>query len=179
MTVSVISIHAPRVGRDSFIALSPRLAAFRFQSTRPVWGATSQWYVRKNWKLFQSTRPVWGATVHRDGAGQHRGISIHAPRVGRDNAGNITIRDASISIHAPRVGRDVATSVHYFIIHLFQSTRPVWGATFLISQLGYQCPISIHAPRVGRDLPKRYTAFRRSEISIHAPRVGRDQSMLS
>ena len=33
---------------------------------------------------FQSTRPVWGATCHRDiheGWGQ---ISIHAPRVGRD-----------------------------------------------------------------------------------------------
>ena len=35
----------------------------KFQSTRPVWGATRiNIYVTVN-ILFQSTRPVWGATV--------------------------------------------------------------------------------------------------------------------
>ena len=34
-----VSIHAPRVGRDTAIHAAP-LISCRFQSTRPVWGAT-------------------------------------------------------------------------------------------------------------------------------------------
>ena len=36
----IISIHAPRVGRDIFAPLSAADRR-RFQSTRPVWGATT------------------------------------------------------------------------------------------------------------------------------------------
>ena len=36
-------------------------------------------------------------------------------------------------------------------ISSFQSTRPVWGATFLPRPIGDLPEISIHAPRVGRD----------------------------
>ena len=81
-------------------------------------------------------------------------ISIHAPRVGRDNKTVTRWLDRDISIHAPRVGRDFTQSYHGYSIRLFQSTRPVWGATAGIGDsvraLSY---ISIHAPRVGRDLP--------------------------
>ena len=125
----VISIHAPRVGRDPF--------------RRPA---------RSRGNKFQSTRPVWGATLSVDDGLLVLGISIHAPRVGRDGrparrpawVNNFNprapcgarredygycYRDFTISIHAPRVGRDVVTQA--FIIHKreFQSTRPVWGAT--------------------------------------------------
>ena len=79
----VISIHAPRAGRDSFtywIAESnqnfnPRAPcgarrfpwsscsfATRFQSTRPVRGATEAHRHRTGPTTFQSTRPVRGAT---------------------------------------------------------------------------------------------------------------------
>ena len=55
----------------------------------------------------------------------------------------------------------------------FQSTLPVWGATFPGDvQHRPQC-ISIHAPRVGSDLPIRGYALI-CNISIHAPRVGSD-----
>ena len=78
---------------------------------------------------FQSTRPVWGATSRTDCiAPCSSTISIHAPRVGRDLPGNALkelgwefqstrpvwgatsrlARDiviGAISIHAPRVGR--------------------------------------------------------------------------
>ena len=81
---------------------------------------------------FQSTRPVWGATSRTDCiAPCSSTISIHAPRVGRDLPGNALkelgwefqstrpvwgatsrlARDiviGAISIHAPRVGRDRA-----------------------------------------------------------------------
>ena len=79
-----ISIHAPRVGRDTFVG-QEMTASF----------------------LFQSTRPVWGATLSVQGLGLFRCISIHAPRVGRDNHGvPFVSKQVSISIHAPRVGRD-------------------------------------------------------------------------
>ncbi len=57
-----VSIHAPRVGSDSTRSLSPDTIS-TFQSTLPVWGATS--------KL--------KADISKSK------VSIHAPRVGSDN----------------------------------------------------------------------------------------------
>ena len=56
-------------------------------------------------------------------------ISIHAPRVGRDNVYNCRCSLGYISIHAPRVGRDEDEPAAYIGTNVFQSTRPVWGAT--------------------------------------------------
>ena len=151
---SGISIHAPRVGRDS----GRRLAALRtttFQSTRPVWGATTRTTGRAcRHGQFQSTRPVWGATragslslslstyfnprapcgarrLARSVASIALIISIHAPRVGRDGDGGAYYQmKLLISIHAPRVGRDLEKRLHATNkLLVFQSTRPVWGAT--------------------------------------------------
>ena len=60
----------------------------RFQSTRPIRGATDIHFIpvqRRNG--FQSTRPIRGAThrVARLEPGSVR-ISIHAPHTGRDSA---------------------------------------------------------------------------------------------
>ena len=103
-----VSIHAPRVGRDSIYRhASPRSKRFnprapcgarqrtitetdgtlKFQSTRPVWGATIYSAATKRDQAFQSTRPVWGATVGHVGIVSGRDVSIHAPRVGRDQQG--------------------------------------------------------------------------------------------
>ena len=78
-----VSIHAPRVGRDCgsccgrpdnrcFNPRAPcgarpraeyaQLSKAAFQSTRPVWGATTYYGGSAFVGLFQSTRPVWGAT---------------------------------------------------------------------------------------------------------------------
>ena len=58
---SKISIHAPRVGSDESIGRS-HCRKIQFQSTLPVWGATTigTWYLSNG--TFQSTLPVWGAT---------------------------------------------------------------------------------------------------------------------
>ena len=101
-------------------------------------------------KKFQSTRPVRGATAARPPAEWRSGISIHAPRAGRDGPGQALRRDGGISIHAPRAGRD-------------------GGFTDGVSIAG----ISIHAPRAGRD-PREDLQPRQGGISIHAPRAGRD-----
>ena len=61
---ALVSIHAPREGRDRCGASSPT-ASGTFQSTRPVKGATHD-----------------GSTMQIDVA-----VSIHAPREGRDSRG--------------------------------------------------------------------------------------------
>ena len=130
-----VSIHAPRAGRDFHLG-RPASYAFRFQSTRPVRGATSQASMRgleagrfnprapcgarhrnRGCLLvahpFQSTRPVRGATTIRFVPGSRYTVSIHAPRAGRDSD---ALTPSAIAI-------------------AFQSTRPVRGATWR----GKQC----------------------------------------
>ena len=146
-------------------------------------------------------------------------ISIHAPRAGRDPCHQAVFRRQRISIHAPRAGRDSVVSerltpVSYFnprapcgarprardlggVESLFQSTRPVRGATCHIRRARAGLPISIHAPRAGRDRscwmpaaqswhfnPRAPCGARLAlvvagagdvPISIHAPRAGRDR----
>jgi len=100
----MVSIHAPRVGRDQQKLTGPllqefqstrpvwgatrgrseMLAAMKFQSTRPMWGATAVVAQPDNKAKFQSTRPVWGATLSISTRQTHFRVSIHAPRVGRD-----------------------------------------------------------------------------------------------
>ena len=146
---------------------------------------------------FQFTRPAWGAT---DGCRYfvvETGVSIHAPRVGRDAVYRSTRKMSWVSIHAPRVGRDeiptktvIALAVFQFTRPAwgatrsrwkpeswsrFQFTRPAWGATVMTTPGTVAFDVSIHAPRVGRDgLDVRLD--RCDVVSIHAPRVGRDFS---
>ena len=169
-----------------------------FQSTHPVWGATTQgdgYYLVKHFNPrtpcgvrrgqilprhhtqyyfnprtpcgvrrlgvpaptpadagFQSTHPVWGATLQHNGEYVRLVISIHAPRVGCDDAGFPHLPSGIISIHAPRVGCDLArTRLSAVNWSIFQSTHPVWGATHYGLQLLKLKIISIHAPRVGCD----------------------------
>ena len=60
---------------------------------------------------------------------------------------------------------------------LFQSTRPMRGATALIHNKGAWLIISIHAPHAGRDVAVRHGG-RGCGISIHAPHAGRDRRSL-
>ena len=58
-------------------------------------------------------------------------ISIHTPRVGRDSNANDQRAITIISIHTPRVGRDLHSDCLAVLRFGFQSTRPVWGVTAL------------------------------------------------
>ena len=146
---------------------------------------------------FQSTLPVWGATRRLAALREHRGISIHAPRVGSDFRLVHAAVVPDISIHAPRVGSDYldyAETIHPADFNprspcgerliqfrlfrqppRFQSTLPVWGATKKARDLINAQMISIHAPRVGSDCPLRIEEEDNGAISIHAPRVGSDR----
>ena len=102
----------------------------RFQSTHPVWGATSMaQQILQDEAKFQSTHPVWGATSH--------------PLTGRPVSG-------FQSTH-PVWGATPAKAVCGGTINEFQSTHPVWGATRLSNTSFLTYKISIHAPRVGCD----------------------------
>ena len=105
----------------------------------------------------------------------------------------------SISIHAPRAGRDRCGLTQTQGGKVFQSTRPVRGATVRVVSVIIDGKISIHAPRAGRDggcgcrlsqrqdfNPRAPCGARRDfreipedeeGISIHAPRAGRDKGV--
>ena len=57
---------------------------------------------------------------------------------------------------------------------VFQSTRPMRGATNGDACRRREKRISIHAPHAGRDLVFGYCLVKRCAISIHAPHAGRD-----
>ncbi len=105
-TFFIISIHAPHAGRDPRLSLH-HMYPPRFQSTRPMRGATSCLLVLVSISLyfnprapcgarrkevgeavetlqFQSTRPMRGATFIRTVPNLVYDISIHAPHAGRD-----------------------------------------------------------------------------------------------
>ena len=168
-----ISIHAPRVGSDrqgfplehaggDFNPRSPcgerreeeiRAAQSQeFQSTLPVWGATTSSNSFLLPRLFQSTLPVWGATkalmLKRQIDSNFNPRSPCGERPKQKHQHNQLLK---ISIHAPRVGSDQLSRTFSVATSKFQSTLPVWGATGSSSPSSQISKISIHAPRVGSD----------------------------
>ena len=100
-------------------------------------------------------------------------ISIHAPRVGSDT--ELARRSSGSLNFNPRspCGERPGTTPTLQGPNLFQSTLPVWGATFIDIIIPDDFLISIHAPRVGSDIKVELQLIVR-KISIHAPRVGSD-----
>ena len=151
--LSDISIHAPRVGRDNFF---PKMIIVtqNFNPRAPCGARRRKWASLGRPQRFQSTRPVWGAT-----SACPTGIQMpwyhfnpRAPCGARRGSARLLPRDGGISIHAPRVGRDTQHTKTIVYKAQFQSTRPVWGATQRNLQTArLNLLISIHAPRVGRD----------------------------
>ena len=78
---------------------------------------------------FQSTRPLRGATLPAARAGGREDISIHAPLAGRDPKQPQKGKSYEISIHAPLAGRDGRFIDNAIVYKIFQSTRPLRGAT--------------------------------------------------
>ena len=61
----------------------------------------------------------------------------------------------------PLAGRDVISSQRTSLQTLFQSTRPLRGATLSLSHFSVAFVISIHAPLAGRD--RAVKAYRRNK----------------
>jgi len=99
-----------------------------FQFTRPAWGATPSAVRAVDLATFQFTRPAWGATAERGWRGKGHLVSIHAPRVGRDNTRSNPIESSEFQFTRPAWGATVAELAES-ISPWFQFTRPAWGAT--------------------------------------------------
>ena len=147
-------------------------------------------------RIFQSTRPIRGATHHGQRLGREVPISIHAPHTGRDWRSSGDRLMTKISIHAPHTGRDVAVQESRYGVLLFQSTRPIRGATLHDNSCcflaGYFNPRAPYGARQGIDrLGDPTSTFQSTRpirgatadtwrqlhdlhISIHAPHTGRD-----
>ncbi len=171
---------------------------YKFQSTHPVWGATAFGDTVYGGQLFQSTHPVWGATDPIPWVYEMDCISIHAPRVGCDPMQQAQLQlfndfnprtpcgvrpwlglqdDAQGRDFNPRTPCGVRPAAIISTPRMpkqFQSTHPVWGATWEHQQMIDEMMISIHAPRVGCDGREDLEMLQKSQISIHAPRVGCD-----
>ena len=175
--------------------LPPSVQRRTFQSTLPVWGATQILPFLFLLSKFQSTLPVWGATSRYPEGCRGIEISIHAPRVGSDSCAVEKPKPhCDFNPRSPCGERRCATSYNSMTM-IFQSTLPVWGATWpcaiqrswarfqsTLPVWGATCfrkrprrcyTISIHAPRVGSDLFQQPHGVNLA-ISIHAPRVGSD-----
>ena len=127
---------------------------------------------------------IKGISIHAPHAGRDeliverqnsRIISIHAPHAGRDRQPDHKLFPAlGISIHAPHAGRDGKYRLISGHSRIFQSTRPMRGATVQRKHFACANYISIHAPHAGRDNTMPYKGTDAEKISIHAPHAGRD-----
>ena len=190
-----ISIHAPRVGSDA--AVSAELFPRPISIHAPRVGSDgSGGFGGLSGEIFQSTLPVWGATDPRHRKCKRKFISIHAPRVGSDQCDRFCgQRRCHFNPRSPCGERPSPADSSCRPLR-FQSTLPVWGATYINPAIQPIFDISIHAPRVGSDRkpimrllisanfnPRSPCGERRVDmgnsvmfygISIHAPRVGSD-----
>ena len=134
--------------------MTPRCAA-RFQSTRPIRGATAEGASWDEELLNFNPRAPYGA---RHASELLQGvwlvISIHAPHTGRDLAVGGAYETRMISIHAPHTGRDPGGQ---------QSGRAV-------------CDFNPRAPYGARRRDAYITRLEQT-ISIHAPHTGRDRDI--
>ena len=192
-----ISIHSPRMGRDQAAGRQPRPGVY-FNPLSPYGERRPALVYDLHQESFQSTLPAWGETRRRAVCAVHRSISIHSPRMGRDqpshDGSGMAAHFNPLSPHGERPVLVPVLPPH----SRFQSTLPAWGETDHPLHPRIRRAISIHSPRMGRDrtappwpagcwtfqstLPAwgetvvrdiwhRDTPF----ISIHSPRMGRDQ----
>ena len=168
-----ISIHAPRVGSDKPLPVEDGYIIL-FQSTLPVWGATSPVVEPPPKGLFQSTLPVWGATgsvaqltkegefqstlpvwgatvLQRLQSPRYRNFNPRSPCGERRLRRRFRWRWVNFNPRSP-CGERLLLRDQGVPGEAFQSTLPVWGATTCWLHRPFIQVISIHAPRVGSDL---------------------------
>ena len=141
-----VSIHAPRTGRDISGHVWPR-ALHRFQSTRPVRGATSR-------------------SGH---ARQGLRVSIHAPRTGRDVLADNPRCDRA-GFQSTRPVRGATRKAWFEFVRLvFQSTRPVRGATSGAHLVAAVCKFQSTRPVRGATAEHGYAWQRQKRFNPRAP----------
>ena len=146
-----ISIHAPHAGRDLAVPTVINYAVL-FQSTRPMRGATVQEASPPcRGRDFNPRAPCGARLSPSLSTGYCTDFNPRAPCGARLNIRQIQRVELGISIHAPHAGRDLHATPPEISHAIFQSTRPMRGATRRGDVRREQRVISIHAPHAGRD----------------------------
>ena len=97
----------------------------KFQSTRPVRGATGAKIAHIFFLVFQSTRPVRGATRDiRVSATEHQEFQSTRPVRGATSRLFLNSKPFEISIHAPRAGRDPCVGSLEGVLWYFNPRAP-------------------------------------------------------
>ena len=110
-----------------------------------------------------------GATFVTLSGGAVTSVSIHAPRAGRD-APIFDNENGEVSFNprAPCGARQMRFCALSIPI-VFQSTRPVRGATTSHPMRRQRSSVSIHAPRAGRDVRSRSVSANSWSFNPRAP----------
>ena len=124
-----ISIHAPREGRDSTTPATT--ATRRYFNPRAPRGARRVGVARLGDRLIISIHaPREGLDKCRQAhTSQADHFNPRAPRGARHGSAGRAAGSGDISIHAPHAGRDTRSLRNGASIAIFQSTRPMRGAT--------------------------------------------------
>ena len=169
-----------------------------FQSTLPVWGATSfgahlecaltSFNPRSPCGERRASGDLWAICDSfnpRSPCGERQvlfrvvrqmaKVSIHAPRVGSDSARLLAAGPRRhVSIHAPRVGSDSDSANRPTGANCFNPRSPCGERPRWAHCTDCSTGVSIHAPRVGSDA-NAGVKLQQQQVSIHAPRVGSDR----
>ena len=149
-----ISIHSPRMGRDS-LTDGQQTQARDFNPLSPHGERRGRCDMGRPVRGFQSTLPAWGETDHGQGRGHADGhfnpLSPHGERLHKITS---TDRGQMISIHSPRMGRDGAGAIpplrkEYFNPLSPHGERPQGHHRHPAG--GYFNPLSPHGERRGRE----------------------------
>ena len=146
-----VSIHAPHAGRDDLYSFAA-LSILSFNPRAPCGARPKQFLLPKQNQKFQSTRPMRGATIQQWIRLLEVRVSIHAPHAGRDRGD--CPQAAPMSCFNPRAPCGARLFRHHLPVlrHVFQSTRPMRGATQHHQVHLPSREVSIHAPHAGRDV---------------------------
>ena len=168
----LVSIHAPRAGRDAPPCASDRSVP-SFNPRAPRGARRRCVYAHAQHALFQSTRPARGATTYSIRTGTTTLFQSTRPARGATSIGSSPV--SSLRFQSTRPARGATFPAAGFATErLFQSTRPARGATH--SDFDQRLtPVSFN-PRAPRGARRRRLRRhpRRKRVSIHAPRAGRD-----
>ena len=116
-----------------------------------------------------------GATKSAADGATAFGISIHAPRAGRDQTNlDFLVILKNFNPRAPCGARLINEHKTMGIETNFNPRAPCGARLKPCSVKDLVKSISIHAPRAGRDMEPSKLAMAPLVISIHAPRAGRD-----
>ena len=111
---SLISIHPPRVGRDTPTLLGLSYA-LDFNPPSPCGEGLPGGGLGTCIVVFQSTLPVWGGTSSIRNCRRTSAFQSTLPVWGGTISTGQLLLDTIISIHPPRVGRDSKSSQKFFV----------------------------------------------------------------